>query len=61
MQAERLCYSFEEQMPYSLSTFLLFTTHIYVLLYAKIKNFRSQLRGVKDKAYFLFRLSKIYA
>ena len=28
---------------------------------AKIKNFRSQFRGVKDKAFFLFRLSKIYA
>lgn len=28
---------------------------------AKIKYFRSQFRGVKDKAFFLFRLSKIYA
>ncbi len=28
---------------------------------AKIKNFRSQFRGVKDKAFFLFRLSNIYA
>ena len=28
---------------------------------AKIKNFRSQFRGVKDKAFFLFRLAKIYA
>ncbi|WP_455423403.1 ISAon1 family transposase [Chryseobacterium taklimakanense] len=28
---------------------------------AKIKNFRMQLRGVKDKAFFLFRLSKIFA
>ena len=28
---------------------------------AKIKNFRSQFRGVKDRAFFLFRLSKIYA
>ena len=28
---------------------------------AKIKNFRLQLRGVKDRAFFLFRLSKIYA
>ncbi|WP_367950437.1 transposase, partial [uncultured Bacteroides sp.] len=28
---------------------------------AKIKSFRSQLRGVKDKAFFLFRLAKIYA
>lgn len=28
---------------------------------AKIKNFRLQLRGVKDKAFFLFRLSKIFA
>ena len=27
---------------------------------AKIKYFRSQFRGVKDKAFFLFRLSKIY-
>ena len=28
---------------------------------AKIKNFRMQLRGVKDKTFFLFRLSKIFA
>ena len=28
---------------------------------AKIKNFRIQLRGVKDKAFFLFRLSKLFA
>ncbi|WP_185114116.1 MULTISPECIES: transposase, partial [unclassified Chryseobacterium] len=28
---------------------------------AKIKNFRMQLRGVKDKSFFLFRLSKIFA
>ena len=28
---------------------------------AKIKNFRLQLRGVKDKAFFLFRLSKLFA
>ena len=28
---------------------------------AKIKNFRMQLRGVKDKAFFLFRLSNIFA
>ena len=28
---------------------------------AKIKNFRSQFRRVKDRAFFLFRLSKIYA
>ena len=28
---------------------------------AKIKNFRSLFRGVKDRAFFLFRLSKIYA
>ena len=28
---------------------------------AKIKNFRRQFRGVKDKAFFLFRLAKIYA
>lgn len=28
---------------------------------AKIKNFRAQFRGVKDKAFFLFRLTKIYA
>ena len=27
---------------------------------AKIKNFRRQLRGVKDTKFFLFRLSKIY-
>ena len=30
-------------------------------LYAKIKNFRAQFRGVKDKAFFLYRLTKIYA
>lgn len=28
---------------------------------AKIKNFRSLFRGVKDKAFFLFRLCNIYA
>lgn len=28
---------------------------------AKIKNFRMQLRGVKDKSFFLFRLSKLFA
>lgn len=28
---------------------------------AKIKNFRLQLRGVRDKVFFLFRLSKIFA
>ncbi|HJF92481.1 MAG TPA: transposase [Mediterranea massiliensis] len=28
---------------------------------AKIKSFRSKFRGVKDKAFFLFRLAKIYA
>ncbi|SHF48522.1 transposase [Chryseobacterium takakiae] len=28
---------------------------------AKIKNFRIQLRGVRDKAFFLFRLSKLFA
>lgn len=28
---------------------------------AKIKNFRLQLRGVKDKSFFLFRLSKLFA
>lgn len=28
---------------------------------AKIKNFRMQLRGVKDRAFFLFRLSKLFA
>lgn len=28
---------------------------------AKIKNFRLQLRGVKDKAFFLYRLTKIFA
>ena len=28
---------------------------------AKIKNFHAQFRGVKDKAFFLFRLTKIYA
>ncbi|MEG1665414.1 transposase [Chryseobacterium sp.] len=27
----------------------------------KIKNFRMQLRGVKDKSFFLFRLSKLFA
>ena len=30
-------------------------------LNSKIKSFRSQFRGVKDKAFFLFRLAKIYA
>lgn len=30
-------------------------------LNAKIKGFRSQLRGVENKEFFLFRLSKIYA
>ena len=28
---------------------------------AKIKAFRAQFRGVKDKEFFLFRLSKLYA
>ena len=28
---------------------------------AKIKNFRLQLRGVRDKTFFLFRLSKLFA
>ena len=28
---------------------------------AKIKNFRLQLRGVKDRTFFLFRLSKLFA
>ena len=28
---------------------------------AKIKNFRMQLRGVRDKSFFLFRLSKLFA
>ncbi|WP_262484366.1 transposase [Chryseobacterium vrystaatense] len=28
---------------------------------AKIKNFRLQLRGVKDHAFFLFRLSYLFA
>lgn len=28
---------------------------------AKIKNFRLQLRGGRDKAFFLFRLSKLFA
>ncbi len=28
---------------------------------AKIKNFRMQLRGVTDKAFFLYRLSQIFA
>lgn len=28
---------------------------------AKIKSFRAQFRGVKNKAFFLFRLTKIYA
>lgn len=27
---------------------------------AKIKNFRTQLRGVKDKSFFLYRLTRIY-
>ena len=30
-------------------------------LNAKIKQFRSQLRGIVDKKFFLFRLTKIYA
>ncbi|WP_018669395.1 transposase, partial [Bacteroides gallinarum] len=28
---------------------------------AKIKEFRTQFRGVKDRAFFLFRLTNIYA
>ncbi|WP_185208076.1 transposase, partial [Chryseobacterium sp. C3] len=28
---------------------------------AKIKNFRMQLRGVKDRTFFLFRLTKLFA
>lgn len=28
---------------------------------AKIKDFRTQFRGVKDRTFFLFRLTKIYA
>lgn len=28
---------------------------------AKIKNFRMQLRGVKDRTFFLFRLAKLFA
>ncbi|WP_228442972.1 transposase [Chryseobacterium nematophagum] len=28
---------------------------------AKIKNLRMQLRGVKDRTFFLFRLSKLFA
>ena len=28
---------------------------------AKIKAFRAQFRGVKDKDFFLFRLAKLYA
>ena len=28
---------------------------------AKIKEFRTQFRGVKDRVFFLFRLAKIYA
>ena len=28
---------------------------------AKIKKFRTQFRGVKDRTFFLFRLAKIYA
>ncbi|WP_336718801.1 transposase, partial [Chryseobacterium mucoviscidosis] len=28
---------------------------------AKIKNFRLQLRGVKDRTFFLFRLTKLLA
>ncbi|MBW3521125.1 transposase [Chryseobacterium sp. NKUCC03_KSP] len=27
----------------------------------KIKNFRSRLGGIKDKTFFLFRLSKLFA
>ncbi|UKB86351.1 transposase [Chryseobacterium sp. MEBOG06] len=30
-------------------------------LNAKIKNFRIQLRGVKDRTFFLFRLTKLFA
>ncbi|MFT0367986.1 transposase, partial [Bacteroides faecis] len=28
---------------------------------AKIKAFRAQFRGVRDKAFFLYRLTKLYA
>ncbi|MCT3758298.1 DDE transposase, partial [Elizabethkingia anophelis] len=28
---------------------------------AKIKNFRMQLRGVKDRTFFIFRLTKLFA
>ena len=28
---------------------------------AKIKAFRAQFRGVRDKAFFLYRLAKLYA
>ncbi|WP_308005083.1 transposase [uncultured Chryseobacterium sp.] len=28
---------------------------------AKIKNFRMQLRGVQDRTFFLFRLTKLFA
>ncbi|UKB82812.1 transposase [Chryseobacterium sp. MEBOG06] len=28
---------------------------------AKIKNFRMQLRGVKDRSFFLIRLTKLFA
>jgi transposase len=28
---------------------------------AKIKNFRMQLRGVKDRTFFIFRLAKLFA
>ncbi|WP_294272977.1 transposase, partial [uncultured Chryseobacterium sp.] len=28
---------------------------------AKIKNFRLQLRGVKDRTFFLFRLTQLFA
>ena len=28
---------------------------------AKIKNFRLQLRGVKDRAFFLFRIAKLFS
>nr|WP_235329500.1 transposase [Bacteroides caecigallinarum] len=37
------------------------TNAAYESFNAKIKNFLSQFRGVKDKTFFLFRLANIYA
>ena len=36
------------------------TNYISESFNIQIKNFRSQFRGVKDKAFFLFRLAKTY-